>query len=360
VESDIPPCFSDYWRHNIITKKRLVDIGLTLAIGLAALSLFVFFAILFDEFGRESLRVSTLWQDEEVYQNIFDPEMVYIKGGEFTMGSIYDSTSPYYHKDEAPLKVKVDDFKTARFVVTASEMCFFLNSHYAKIIGRGNLYYTLSKQMRYFSSPSTSVIDLQNGIFAPKPGLEYTPAKHISWLGAAHYCKWLSEETGRSFRLPTEAEWEYTARGKESRLWPWDDDDPQRKYGARFDQRISRSEPPLPCYVVGDYPANRTPEGVQEMMSYELGEWCSTLYCAHPTTLDATTMEYEIEPYSNRVSRGHINRMQSHQDAGFYIRYHEGRTWTKKQAYPTIKEVKMGYKCGIRLVEDVSPEKQSS
>ena len=49
------------------------------------------------------------------------------------------------------------------------------------------------------------------------------PIVSVSWVDAVAYCAWRSAQDGRPVRLPTEAEWEYAARGRQPALFPWGD-----------------------------------------------------------------------------------------------------------------------------------------
>jgi formylglycine-generating enzyme required for sulfatase activity len=95
------------------------------------------------------------------------------------------------------------------------------------------------------------------------------PVAGVSWHEAVRYCDWLSRETGRRFRLPTEAEWECAARGGlEQKQFPWGDEPPQSlpNYATRWQ---NGPEP------VGRYAANA-------FGLYDIGdnvhEWCSDWY----------------------------------------------------------------------------------
>src|SRR5437868_5847564 len=69
------------------------------------------------------------------------------------------------------------------------------------------------------------------------------PVIAVSWFDATRYCEWLTEITGRNFRLPTEAEWEAAARGgSENKLYPWGDE-PRRDYPTSGPEKVGRGLP---------------------------------------------------------------------------------------------------------------------
>jgi formylglycine-generating enzyme required for sulfatase activity/DNA polymerase III delta prime subunit len=53
---------------------------------------------------------------------------------------------------------------------------------------------------------------------------ENRPQTYVSWLDANAFCRWLSHKTGSKITLPTEAQWEYAARGASARQFPWADE----------------------------------------------------------------------------------------------------------------------------------------
>lgn len=95
------------------------------------------------------------------------------------------------------------------------------------------------------------------------------PVAGVSWFEAARYCAWLSAQTGREFRLPTEAEWERAARGGlEQKQFSWGDDPPQSRpnYAGRWQsgpEPVAQYEPnAFGLYDIGD----------------NVHEWCSDWY----------------------------------------------------------------------------------
>lgn len=97
------------------------------------------------------------------------------------------------------------------------------------------------------------------------------PVTSVSWFDAAEFCDWLRANTGRPYRLPTEAEWEWAARGgMESRLYTWGDEPPENQ--PRYSELWRNGPEP-----VGRRPPNGF--GLCEI-SENVHEWCADWYDA--------------------------------------------------------------------------------
>ena len=181
-------------------------------------------------------------------------DMVYIRKGGFEMGGHFGDGSA----DEIPLHaVLFDAFYMSRFEITNQQYCDYLNS----ALGGGSIYlsdnevYGTENGQCYcdtFASSSYSQIVYSGGVFTvgTKGGRDMSndPMVRVSWYGAVGYCNWRSIEEGKEscynlstwecdfskhgYRLATEAEWEYAARGNE--------DNPYKRFG--WGDTISHSQ----------------------------------------------------------------------------------------------------------------------
>jgi formylglycine-generating enzyme required for sulfatase activity len=199
--------------------------------------------------------------------------MVLIKGGTFLMGP-----------PDAAHEEQVGDFNIGKYLVTAGEFCHFLNE-------RGNADYRYMYEdekrqadlrKRYPGAEHSSenvhcsvFRDPASGKYMPRGGLRYAPADQVTWFGAVEYCKWLSERTGKIYRLPSRAEWEYAARGREGRKYPWGSYEPVPKgYSTNPGQFFEYCQGAA-WINVGSFPEAATPEGLQDMAGGI--QWCSDL-----------------------------------------------------------------------------------
>ena len=182
-------------------------------------------------------------------------DLVRIPAGEFIMGSRPGQGEP----DEFPQhSVCLDEYLIGRYLVTAEEWAGFLNS--------------IEAWEDYFEPTKETTVTRIHNKFYPRRGCATHPANGVTWHGATAFCQWLSQQTSRPFRLPTEAEWEKAARGGQAeQRFPWGNDSPE---GLAQHQQVWAS-PRLTLSPVGSYPPN--PYGLYDL-SGNVWEWCSDWY----------------------------------------------------------------------------------
>ncbi len=175
--------------------------------------------------------------------------MALIPAGTFEMGDHLGYVDPKHGGDETPIhKVRLDSFFMGINDVTTEAYCAFLASMLAQrqIEVRGGGVYLagggdLLCETRGMSPHSR--IGWDGKTFAVLDNRENHPVFCIRWFGAAAYCNWLSTQqrlptcydtatwdcdfNKSGYRLPTESEWEYAARGglqDPYRNFPWGDE----------------------------------------------------------------------------------------------------------------------------------------
>lgn len=182
------------------------------------------------------------------YENSLGRQMFFIPSSEFTMGSEEAIAAPI----ERPLtKVTLSRFYMSRFPVTNSDYEKFDASHARKrAAGAGDLH----------------------------------PVVYVSSLDAIKFCEWLSARERRKYRLPTEAEWEFAARGQDGRRYPWGNYEGRGDLAnfadkntvfAWSDREINDGYPE--SSPVGSFPIGASPFGLEDMAG-NVWEWCSDYY----------------------------------------------------------------------------------
>jgi len=168
---------------------------------------------------------------------IIEPVLVRIPEGWFQMGCATG------RDDEKPVhRVWVDAFELAAHQVTNDEYGCFL----AATKSAAPLYYNDAN----FSRPTMPVVA-------------------VSWHEAKLYCEWLSAATRKTYRLPTEAEWERAARGGAEGLpYPWGDAPPEQV--PDYARRWKNGPEPVGLYAPNAYGLFNMGDNVHE--------WCADWY----------------------------------------------------------------------------------
>jgi formylglycine-generating enzyme required for sulfatase activity len=239
--------------------------------------------------------------------------MRFVKEGAFTMGS--EGTDA----DQMPVHaVYLDSFYIDKFEVT--------NKLYKACVDAG-----ICDAPKYESSYSRP-------LYYGNSQFENYPVIYVDWNMAKTYCEW------RGAELPTEAQWEKTARGTDGRKFPWGND---FECGlGNFDDEIQMDSIVVPggpncdgyadTAPAGSYDASKNSYGVHDMAG-NVWEWVSSLYLPYPYS--PTDGREDLNIIGSRVLRG-----------GSWVNLDSGATSANRNSLdPSVYDNSVGLRCA-RLV----------
>ncbi|RMG88574.1 MAG: formylglycine-generating enzyme family protein, partial [Bacteroidetes bacterium] len=199
------------------------------------------------------------------------PKMVLVKGGTFQMGCLEgrDDLNEPCNDDEKPAHtVTLSDFQIGKYEISNREFVAFLENYGDIKIKDG------PNQGQLMIGSDKAGIEIRefkgDRVFRIQKGWEDAPVAQVTWFGAAEYCRWLSAQTGKNYRLPTEAEWEFAARGgRQSRGFVYAGNNDLREVGWYIENAKSQKQPR------GQKQPNEL--GLYDM-SGNVEEWCQDWY----------------------------------------------------------------------------------
>ncbi|MBR5323603.1 MAG: SUMF1/EgtB/PvdO family nonheme iron enzyme [Muribaculaceae bacterium] len=196
-------------------------------------------------------------------------QMVYVEGGTFTMGATPEQGSDVDDDEKPAHKVTLSSYYIGRYEVTQAQWRAIMGENPSKFTDYNN------------------------------------PVEQVSWSEAQEFCKKLSTLTGKKYRLPTEAEWEYAARGgKKSKGYKYSGSNNIEDVAWYKSNSGSKTHP------VGQKQPNEL--GIYDM-SGNVSEWCYDLY-------DSYTSSPQTNPTGPTSGSIHVNRGGSWYDGARYCR----------------------------------------
>ena len=182
------------------------------------------------------------------FVNSVQSEMLLVTSGAFKMGSV----APEANAHEQPVTpVTIGCFFMSRHPITNAQFEAFAPGHLAKRASWAN---------------------------------ERHPVVYVSSREAESFCQWLSQKEGKRYRLPTEAEWEYAARGTEGRTFPWGERCETGHFANFADvntafpwRNAAINDGFAETAPVGSFPRGASAFGIEDLAG-NVFEWCLDFY----------------------------------------------------------------------------------
>jgi formylglycine-generating enzyme required for sulfatase activity len=196
-----------------------------------------------------------------------DPEMILVEGGKFTMGCTGEQGEDCEEAEKPSHEVTLSSFKISKYLVTQELWAALMNGQ----------------------KPSDN------------SGMENLPVERVSFAEVQEFISRLNDSTGRTYRLPTEAEWEYAARGgNKSQGYKYSGSNDLNEVAWHALNSGSRTQP------VGGKKANEL--GIYDM-SGNVEEWCSDWYDKN---------YYTAEPQTNPQGPSALGKQSRVTRGGYY------------------------------------------
>jgi formylglycine-generating enzyme required for sulfatase activity len=174
------------------------------------------------------------------------------------------------------------------------------------------------------------------------PDTDNYPVLGVNWDGATAYCNWLSAKTGKTYRLPTEAEWEKAARGTDQRRYPWGNNI-DHSYANFVGAQSFDTGQLVGYYDGGKHGDLQTHNGASPYGAYDMAgnimEWCQDWYSRDYYSVSPRKNPKGPDTGAYRVMRG----------GTFFESPFELRSYARTAAWPSVQSHRM---IGFRPVRE--------
>jgi formylglycine-generating enzyme required for sulfatase activity/serine/threonine protein kinase len=234
------------------------------------------------------------------------PGMKAIPGGMFFMGSDQKDAEA---NEKPPHKVKLAPYCLDELEVTVERYKACSDSGACLRAGKENVWPNISALQQKIYDPLCNIRD--------PIGKAKHPINCVDWEQARKFCE------ANDARLPTEAEWEFAARGSDGRIYPWGDDSPSaqllnacgRECVAWMKRNVDPDQPIAAMYQeddgfantapVGSFPKGKSSWGIQDIVG-NVWEWVADWYAPYEPASETTVTADPKGPEkgTERVIRG--------------------------------------------------------